>query len=434
MKLPLVTPIYKDTVYTWTYSSGLVNQTGMIYIDNVEYQITSRMLQSLYLLRMHNPEGYADNVTMNPYGPFYYYYHKDHLGNNREVWKAAYSINGTEPPAAVVQQTSYYPSGLPWSDGSGVSAQPYKYNGKEFVEMHGWDTYDYGARGYYPAMGRFMTVDPLAEMYYSISPYAYCKGNPISMIDPTGMLSEDPHEINWLGSSKTLNLVPNANLKDRVIDHDPKFPFIPPTNKLMYASEEAGNDNGSDSKGLSNIPTSGSVSGIIDWFGKSILNFFFSTNNEVLSNGATMTTLKPNFQGPDYVGIDLSGTGFVPVYQIGGGFDLSLGYVRNDGLFLLGSTRVGAGYDFSISGGLSLGVYSGKAPLSATSLSGEGLHLTIGVGPVSYSLLQDISNQYGNTRVGSNWTINSISVGVGLTPANVSITKSNSSNPYYLFK
>jgi len=159
----------------------------MIYIDNLEYQITSGMLQSLYLLRMHNPEGYADNVTMNPYGPFYYYYHKDHLSNNREVWKAAYSINGTEPPAGIVQQTSYYPSGLPWSDGMGKSVQPYKYNGKEFVEMHGYDTYDYGARGYYAASGRFTSVDPLAEMKPWHSPYAYCSNNPVNRTDPTGL-------------------------------------------------------------------------------------------------------------------------------------------------------------------------------------------------------------------------------------------------------
>ncbi len=37
---------------------------------------------------------------------------------------------------------------------------------------------------------RFASVDPLAERNYSISPYAYCKGNPIKFIDPTGMLEE----------------------------------------------------------------------------------------------------------------------------------------------------------------------------------------------------------------------------------------------------
>jgi len=52
--------------------------------------------------------------------------------------------------------------------------------------MHAWDTYDYGARGYYPAIGRFTSVDPLAEKYYSISPYAYCAGNPVNAIDLKG--------------------------------------------------------------------------------------------------------------------------------------------------------------------------------------------------------------------------------------------------------
>ena len=83
MKLSLVTPIYKDTVYTWTYSSGLVNQTGFVYIDNLEYKIYNGNLQGPYWLRVYNSEGYAEDLTINPYVPFYYYYHKDHLGNNR---------------------------------------------------------------------------------------------------------------------------------------------------------------------------------------------------------------------------------------------------------------------------------------------------------------------------------------------------------------
>ncbi|HOK36847.1 MAG TPA: RHS repeat-associated core domain-containing protein [Paludibacteraceae bacterium] len=61
-----------------------------------------------------------------------------------------------------------------------------KYNGKEFVEMHGYDTYDYGVRGMYPAIMRFTTPDPLAEKYYSISPYAYCGNNPIKFVDLDG--------------------------------------------------------------------------------------------------------------------------------------------------------------------------------------------------------------------------------------------------------
>jgi len=87
------------------------------------------------------------------------------------------------------QRTQYYPSGLPWATSSNDNPelQPYKYNSKEFVEMHGYDTYDYGARGMYPAIMRFTTPDPLAEKYYSISPYAYCGNNPIMRIDPDGL-------------------------------------------------------------------------------------------------------------------------------------------------------------------------------------------------------------------------------------------------------
>ncbi|MBP8966400.1 MAG: hypothetical protein KBG33_03260 [Paludibacteraceae bacterium] len=53
--------------------------------------------------------------------------------------------------------------------------------------MHGYDTYDYGARGMYPALMRFITPDPLAEKYYNTSPYVYCMNNPLKYIDPMGL-------------------------------------------------------------------------------------------------------------------------------------------------------------------------------------------------------------------------------------------------------
>lgn len=73
------------------------------------------------------------------------------------------------------------------------NAQPYKYNGKELDEMHGLNLYDYSARYYESAIGRFTTVDPMAEKYYSISPYVYCNNNLLRFIDPTGM----SYTYNW---------------------------------------------------------------------------------------------------------------------------------------------------------------------------------------------------------------------------------------------
>jgi len=57
--------------------------------------------------------------------------------------------------------------------------------------MHGLDLYDYGAR--MQTGMNFTTPDPLAEKYYSISPYAYCMNNPIRFIDPDGKATGDPN-------------------------------------------------------------------------------------------------------------------------------------------------------------------------------------------------------------------------------------------------
>jgi RHS repeat-associated protein len=64
--------------------------------------------------------------------------------------------------------------------------QPYKYNAKELDQMHGLNLYDYSARHYDSAIGRFTTVDPLAEEGYSWSPYVYCFDNPLLYTDPNG--------------------------------------------------------------------------------------------------------------------------------------------------------------------------------------------------------------------------------------------------------
>ena len=46
--------------------------------------------------------------------------------------------------------------------------------------MTGLPYLDYGARYYSPYATRWTTMDPLAEKYYFISPYAFCSNNPVN--------------------------------------------------------------------------------------------------------------------------------------------------------------------------------------------------------------------------------------------------------------
>lgn len=109
----------------------------------------------------------------------YHYYLKDHLGNVRGVLRRTGATTGT-----VEQQSDYYPFGLQKVVASG-GINRYLYNGKELQGELGY--YDYGARQYDPLIGRWNVVDPVAEGYKIVSPYAYVGNDPVLFLDPNGM-------------------------------------------------------------------------------------------------------------------------------------------------------------------------------------------------------------------------------------------------------
>jgi RHS repeat-associated protein len=126
-------------------------------------------------------EGYVKN-TAGVYS--YVFNYTDHLGNVR----LSYTKN-TDGSLAIIDENNYYPFGLKhkvYNDYTPTSNK-YKYNGKELQDELGLNMYDYGARNYDPALGRWINIDPLAEKSRRFSPYVYALNNPVFFIDPDGM-------------------------------------------------------------------------------------------------------------------------------------------------------------------------------------------------------------------------------------------------------
>lgn len=75
-----------------------------------------------------------------------------------------------------------------YSDFFRLKAYPYGYNGMEKDdEIKGsGNSYDFGARIQDPRLGRWLSVDPKAAKYTSLSPYHFGYNNPIITIDPNG--------------------------------------------------------------------------------------------------------------------------------------------------------------------------------------------------------------------------------------------------------
>ena len=179
LNLPNAVTFSDGSTVTYIYSADgtklrAVHKIGSVttttdYCDNVIYENNTAKL-------LLTGEGYISLSDKK-----YHYYLQDHQGNNRVV---------ADKDGNVDETNHYYPFGGVFASSQNV--QPYKYNGKELDTKKGLNWYDYGAREYDAVLGRFTTMDPMAEKYYAVSPYTYCVNNPIKFVDPTGMLTESP--------------------------------------------------------------------------------------------------------------------------------------------------------------------------------------------------------------------------------------------------
>jgi len=98
-------------------------------------------------------------------------------------------------PGVLLEEKHYYPYGLPiqgWGNvATGSLPNRQRYQGNEYREEAGLNWMDFHNRQYDPQLGRFLSLDPLADAggQQVLSPYHAMGCNPAMMVDPFGLRS-----------------------------------------------------------------------------------------------------------------------------------------------------------------------------------------------------------------------------------------------------
>jgi hypothetical protein len=252
--------------------------------------------------------------------------------------------------------------------------------------MHQLNLYDYSARYYESSIGRFTSVDPHAEKYYNISPYVYAANNPIRIIDPLGT---DTIHVNPNGTAQTY---PDGSMISHPGGDGNVFIQDQPLSEVVYEAPRI-------------------------------------------------------YRTPDYVGYSFSGTA---VFGIGTSINISIGVMKNDGIFIQPSLAFGSGLDISTSFTTQTGYYKGPLKPTATSLEGTSesinasvLYLTGGEARDQVKVIKEMERRTPNGRItvsnpvfvnGNNWKITSYGVTVGPTPVGYTNMTSYTPTTLYLYK
>ncbi|MBO3699525.1 DUF6443 domain-containing protein [Roseivirga sp. E12] len=123
-------------------------------------------------------------------GGFLYVYLSNESASSLPVYFDQFQITHTK--GAILQEDHYYPFGMNINALSSTAplSKPnkYKFNGNEEQTEFDLNLFDFNARFYDPAVGRFISVDPLTDApeQVALSPYQFSWNNPYNLNDPDG--------------------------------------------------------------------------------------------------------------------------------------------------------------------------------------------------------------------------------------------------------
>ena len=165
--------------YQLEYECGCIEQVDLYLIS------VNPMLEPMMTM-WQNSNGCTNEI---------YYTHSNHLGSASWI---------TDVKGNPIQYIHYAPYGELIANQQTIGYdERFKFTGKE----RDWETgYDYfGARFYDHRKGFWNSVDPLADKYPNVTPYLYCNGNPIMLVDPDGRETQ-----NWMNPTTDPELYENA--------------------------------------------------------------------------------------------------------------------------------------------------------------------------------------------------------------------------------
>ena len=280
------------------------------YVGGYEYEVTNPISDNGVVLnpanslpsRIHHTEG-AITKEANSNVFQYEYVLRDHLGNTHVTFKdkdnnADIEYSSADPSVNEVSQINhFYPFGLNmegnWNGASG--ANKYGYNGKEWNDDFGLGLSDYGARWYQSDAPHWLSIDPLAEKYYSFAPYNYVANNPLKYIDPDGQdiilifrSSEGESKVRYGSDGKLYSLINDKEYKEN-------HPFFNAQKTRLDKIREAG---GAAAAGIENLIRSEAHHKITN-SSKTIIGKDGSQNARDIedrvngSKGGTLTVLNP---------------------------------------------------------------------------------------------------------------------------------------------
>ena len=184
--------------YNWyadgtKYSALRADGSGYVYKGGVIYEKTTGGTLSLDCVLTTGGRIVANKNSSGTITGYTVYHHiTDHLGSVRAITNAS--------TGNVVETSDFLPFGTRWSQTAGSSSSTltdasnrWRYSGKEEQVIGGNDlgVLDFGARHYDPWLARWTTQDPMAGKYTSFTPYSYCAGNPVNMVDLDGQAITD---------------------------------------------------------------------------------------------------------------------------------------------------------------------------------------------------------------------------------------------------